>query len=414
MKLRVLTKRRSILLLLLLGMNFLLQCNIYSQNRIIKGIIVDSVTQKALGNAHIFIKETSIGTISNSSGLFRLVIPEKFNNNTICIQFLGYITYEFSAQTKKNEFFTIMLAPASFSLNQIEINPLDPKKIILRSIDSIKAKIQNNPYISQVYYKEKYTNNKNIVQQYEIVFDAYIKEKKKKRKTNINFLKGRHFIDTNKIEFYAGNSCLSILSYNPVLDFYTSMSVFNKRNFKKYDFLISDISKFEGEDVIVISYKPKKKYENEAISGRIFIEKKSYFPIRFERDFSEKNKLTKIKTYKYCSFVETSISFSIHSYYLYKNSYYLGYISFFNQFQKQCSEEDSIETIEHKIDLITTSIQTENVVEIPKEQRVKKGRLDRLIMEECDSDYWGDYNVIEYEHSNLDKINSDTLIYPTN
>jgi len=76
MKKNILTNKISIILLLQIILIFLLQFETYSQTQIIKGIIVDSISQIPLENAHIFLKYTSIGTISNNSGLFRLVIPE--------------------------------------------------------------------------------------------------------------------------------------------------------------------------------------------------------------------------------------------------------------------------------------------------------------------------------------------------
>ena len=412
MKKNILTNKISIILLLQIILIFLLQFETYSQNQIIKGIVVDSTTQKALRSAHIFIKETSIGTISNSSGLFRLVIPEQFQNNSICIQFLGYKTYEFLPQIKKKDFFTILLTPATFSLNQIEIIPLDPKKIILRSIDSIKVKFQTNPFISQIYYKEQITNNNKIVQQYEVVFDAYIEQIKKKRKVNSKFLKGRYFVDTNNIEYNIGFSGSSLLKYDPIFDFNTAVSVFNKHNFKKYKFSISDISK--SDDVIIISYEPIDKYKNKVSSGEIYIDKKSYFPIRHDRDYTKLNKGKKLRMYKDCYSAKVLLRYSTQTYFLHTNKYYLGHLSMIDQYKKQCTKDGQFEIFEHKTDIIATKIQTENVIEIPKEQQVKKGRLDKLIMEECDSDYWEDYNIIEYEHSNLYKNNVDSLIYPTN
>ena len=76
MKKNILINKISIILLLQITLILFLQYKTYAQNQIIKGIIVDSIAQIPLENAHIFLKYTSIGTISNNSGLFRLVIPE--------------------------------------------------------------------------------------------------------------------------------------------------------------------------------------------------------------------------------------------------------------------------------------------------------------------------------------------------
>ena len=180
--------------------------------------------------------------------------------------------------------------------------------------------------------------------------------------------------------------------------------------FKKYKFSISDISK--GEDVIIVSYEPIEKYKNKVLSGKIYIDKKSYFPIRYDIDYTNLNKGRKIRMYKDCYSAKVLLRYSTRTYFLHTNKYYLGHLSMIDQYKKQCTKDGQFEIIEYKTDIITTSIQTENVIEIPKEQQVKKGRLDKLIIEECDSDYWGDYNIIEYEHSNLYRKNADTLLYP--
>ena len=57
---------------------------------VINAMIADSVSQTGIPNVNIFIYQTSIGTITDQDGRFRLVIPERYKNSQLVISHIAY------------------------------------------------------------------------------------------------------------------------------------------------------------------------------------------------------------------------------------------------------------------------------------------------------------------------------------
>ena len=71
----------------------------YSQTEV-KSKIVDFSTLIPIESASIYVKNTTIGTVSNSDGKFLLQVPKEFAQDTLIISSIGYKSFK----TPVNEF----------------------------------------------------------------------------------------------------------------------------------------------------------------------------------------------------------------------------------------------------------------------------------------------------------------------
>ena len=62
--------------------------NLYSQT--ISGKLIDGVTKEPIEMAHIYSKESKVGTISNANGEFILMLPDRKAEQAIMISHIGY------------------------------------------------------------------------------------------------------------------------------------------------------------------------------------------------------------------------------------------------------------------------------------------------------------------------------------
>ncbi len=70
----------------------------------ISGKVISRKTLEPIPYAHVILNNTSIGTITNEFGAFRLVLPNKYANSTLKISSIGYeSTYmPISSVSKRN------------------------------------------------------------------------------------------------------------------------------------------------------------------------------------------------------------------------------------------------------------------------------------------------------------------------
>ncbi len=96
MKLKI--KIFNILVLLILCLNY----NIYSQDFIVKGKIVDKSSKNFIEYVNIGILNKNIGTISKLDGTFILKAPNKFKNDSLTISHVSYYTIKIPVKNLKN------------------------------------------------------------------------------------------------------------------------------------------------------------------------------------------------------------------------------------------------------------------------------------------------------------------------
>jgi len=121
----------------------------------IRGSIKDAITNEPLPFVNISFKNSSIGTVTNTDGIF--FFETRTPTDSLIISFVGYETQIRAIQKNKYQEFNILLNPKSVYLDEIVILPSEnPAHPILRSI--IANKKYNNPtylnsYTYQVYNK---------------------------------------------------------------------------------------------------------------------------------------------------------------------------------------------------------------------------------------------------------------------
>ena len=120
----------------------LLLISITSYSQIIKGKICDHKSGTGLPYANIFIKNSLVGTATNSVGEFKLKV--KNLKSKIIIKYIGYKTIEIELSTlKTNATNTIKLVKESVMLPQVNINSKeDPAYAIIRKAQTPIARIK--------------------------------------------------------------------------------------------------------------------------------------------------------------------------------------------------------------------------------------------------------------------------------
>lgn len=101
----------------------------YSQNQIIEGLVVDTNTRQPIKYAAIGIVGENVGTVSNEDGLFRLIIPSQFTDDSLTFSEVIHvrkklpITYLLNSQE-----IVIALEEAVMELRTVEITPDKEKR----------------------------------------------------------------------------------------------------------------------------------------------------------------------------------------------------------------------------------------------------------------------------------------------
>ncbi|TXE15759.1 carboxypeptidase-like regulatory domain-containing protein [Psychroserpens burtonensis] len=127
----------------------------------VKNRILDFSMLAPIESASIYVKNTTIGTVSNSDGKFILQIPQEFAKDTLVISSIGYKSYKIPVIEFDNSL-DIYLEEDVASLDEIiliaEIRPKTGNDIVLKAIEKLAINLPDSAYIQKGFLRHKERN----------------------------------------------------------------------------------------------------------------------------------------------------------------------------------------------------------------------------------------------------------------
>tara|TARA_R110000868_G_scaffold156380_1_gene383219 strand:+ start:4170 stop:5576 length:1407 start_codon:yes stop_codon:yes gene_type:complete len=171
----------------------------------IKGTIVNLDTNIPVGDANIYINNTSIGTISNEDGQFVLMVPEKFKYENFLFSALGF-------ETQKRELFElqkdgsaiIKLIPNEILLDEIVITTnkikLNGSQIVQKAFDNYYKNAPINPFVAKGFIRHTEKTEKEYKWLVEGAFEMYDSGYDKNDNVKINVIETRKSLDNRIVD----------------------------------------------------------------------------------------------------------------------------------------------------------------------------------------------------------------------
>ncbi|MEH6535460.1 MAG: carboxypeptidase-like regulatory domain-containing protein [Psychroserpens sp.] len=132
----------------------------YSQTEL-KNKIVDFGTLIPIESASIYIKNTTMGTVSNSDGKFVLQVAKEFSADTLIISSIGYKSFRIPVNEFDNTT-EIYLEEDIASLDEIvliaEARPKTGNEIVLKAIKKLEVNLPDSAYIQKGFLRHKERN----------------------------------------------------------------------------------------------------------------------------------------------------------------------------------------------------------------------------------------------------------------
>jgi len=278
----------------------------YSQSYIqIKGVIVDSASNKPLPYSTIRIVGTTQGIISNEHGHFQILIPDSLKTSDLSVSYMGYNSFQASIRSLTGKSNIIKLSSSKIPIKEVIIRRQTPEAIIKMAIRRIKHNYPMEPFRSDGYYREILTENSEYIQYLEAYLNTYnfsyldtslsqvkvVEAQKRDDLQSIQFMqkevekrhkrmekrakkRGEEVEDldvaTLKILFGGPHR---ILGTDPIrYRFYALDST----KMKKFAYTFEKDQVFDGHELYSIAFKAKRKIDYIKFSGTVYIDKETY------------------------------------------------------------------------------------------------------------------------------------------
>ena len=129
---------------------------VVAQNKTINGTIKDTTSKNNLAYVNIRIPNTLIGTISNETGDFNLVLGNQYD--TLHISHIGFkdtliCTNDLNSQTP------IELTPWVHKLDEVSLSPREAIYYIKSAAANFSNNISHQPFETTAYFNERYSTS---------------------------------------------------------------------------------------------------------------------------------------------------------------------------------------------------------------------------------------------------------------
>jgi hypothetical protein len=237
------------------------------------GKVMDAQSRRPIPFASIQVKGRSTGTACNADGEFIFKIREKRSTDTLLISCVGYKTVARALEQNGPTTLIILLEPATVELAEITVNAPVGLDILKKALAKIPENYDMSDFHMTAFYRENIGLGDFELTYNEAVLDILKTFKVEEGTMNdqIRVLKGRK----KKVDYSSdfrlylwiknfSNGARSSLGEDLVKYRMSKFSPFNPRNFRYYDFNVSEVIQNGDRNLVVIEVLPKK------IAGRPF------------------------------------------------------------------------------------------------------------------------------------------------
>lgn len=250
----------------------------------IDGRVIDRMSGSGLPYAHIGLKNSSIGAVSNEFGQFKLIVPFRLKLDTLVVSYLGYKSHQtlISAVEKSVDIF-LDEAPLILRDVVIDAKRLSAEEILRKAVENL---LQNGSYPAvefklEGFYREVQRINKEAVFVVESAFNIY-DNLTTHALTGINVTELRKTFHTDLV---ANNKQYNHNNLLRLFDISTNFVLLAKHGLKegrttwaigKRPYQIADISMYNDREVYVITH------DNDHVSLKIIVDANNFSVLRNE------------------------------------------------------------------------------------------------------------------------------------
>jgi hypothetical protein len=367
----------------------------------IEGAFTDSESGKPIPYVAVGIQNTTLGTIANRDGTFRLTLPDSLRQHRMRFSHIGYESMEPELTLLKDAArFDFTLKPQPVPLREIIVQYIPPAQLLKEMLDHRPLNYPFTPVCQTSFYREGITHRRKNIDLTESVLQIY-KTGYDRDATGdqIKLIKKRRFVHRQKTDtifpkMRSGiNSCL-------VLDIMKELPEFiGPDGASAYAYTDRGITAVDGRKVHIIRFRQRNHVKEPLYRGEIYIEKesKALVEIRFEINPLLAGKATHMFVDKKSAGLKINLQ---HARYIvsYKPTaegiYHIRHIRGDIEFKVRHRKRLFATPLNFWFEMVTCRIETENVHPFPRNERLSPTRVFAETKHNYDKNFWENFNIL--------------------
>ena len=363
----------------------------------VTGLVFDESTGKPLPYANVLVKGSSIGTVTNFKGEFRISIPTNFKSDSLRISYIGYKTNSVAiSELSRNS--KIFLVESVNTLNEVQITGQSALSIMKSAIKKIPTNYYSQSYKSKGFYRITSKKDAKYMHLSEAVFELHNAKKASQFKlTKMRAIKDER--ESHGLDL--GLKPNGIIEFD-IINHSTEFDFLREKGLKDYDVDFEENITYMDQEVFVLSFDQKYGVKKAGYKGKVFIDTKTYAIVYLDYGFSPIG----IKYHKFGDAAQRALMkiLDIHiempksdykiSYKRIGGRYYLNTVYNDALLKFQSSRYHYNFLADTRVDYIVSDLDFTNTLPFANKETLGNSKLIEEQDSPYDKSFWDGYNII--------------------
>lgn len=380
--------------------NLLLIFTVNAQNFIkVNGKVLEENTSNGVPYAHIIIRNTLNGTVTNNEGEFQLNVDIANQNEYVVFSSLGYSKDSVLLSILiKEEFAKIYLSIKSTMLEEVRVSgkKLEANEIISQVVKRLKSNYYQDAFNQELFYRSQIRSNDTITFNEEASVLTYDRKGYQPKSTAYSDMFGKILQLRNTTnnrsedEWFGTGSLWKVFTHDLILD---KNNILHKTS--AYSIKISDVLEFDGETVYELTFTCNKPSavttgfgfpDPESTYGKLYVNESDFAVLKYEH-------CIKRKPYDYKSSnlrAEDWTVLLVQSYKKYDGKYFLHHSKQIHTHNLVNPDANTKNKITEIYDMISSAVYTSGVTVI----NTPINRLLKGFQFNPDPKFWNKHNIV--------------------
>ena len=386
---------------------------VYAKCTVLEGNVIDMGTRKPLGYVSVCIKGTSIGSVANANGVYRLAVPDSLIHQEVTFSHIGFHTQEVPAEVLRQQKSMIVMQEQITTLQENVMRLKNPLVLLMEMQKCKKQNYPHAPYRETAFYREGVDNNDRFVRLSEGVFNIYKPRYLSAETEQVKLLKKRNIFFKNAQDSVVAKMKAGIEACM-MLDIMRNPPDFLRLPNENYNYFSTGITMIDDRTANTIYFEQKHDIHEPLCCGELFVDEdnNALLGAKFEINPQYVENATDMiveKKGKGLSVTPQKISYNL-SYRQIDSHYYVSYVR--GDLNFKIKKKHRLFGTSHThlwFEMATCSVDTANVTKYDKKELISKTSIFDEAGYVYDADFWGNMNIIPMEENISESIRKITL-----
>lgn len=376
---------------------------------VIEGSVVDFTTQQVLEAASLRIEGSSIGSVTNANGRFRLVLPDSLRHALIVFSHLGYYAIAIEAKMLAQHISKVELQQRIIPLQEVVLRLANPIHLMNAMLEHRKQNSAAFPVFTTSFYREGIQYKNHFVNMSEGVFRIYKPTVSSSQSDAVELLKMRTLSSRNKKDSIVAKMKAGI-DASLMLDIVKNMPDFFDIGLHLYRYYSIGMTTIDDRLAHIVAFEQDESSQDIALyKGELYIDSENFAMLGAKFEVNPKylplaTDIFVVKKQSGMKITPQKVVYNI-SYKPWNGAYYVSYVRGDLHFKIRTKYMLFGSSHLHTwFEMATCKIDTSEVKRPDKHVLLPRRTIFQDISFPYDEDFWGNFNIIPIEQKLSESI----------